>query len=82
MATRRYRIVSSEVLQRIPFDGIVDGINGAVGNVCGDIFIVERKEGFPLNDRWLSHEAIIAYMNEPPWYDEVKYNDYSFIYNN
>lgn len=69
MATRRYRIITAAALQRIPFDGIVDGIEHQRASLNGALYMVERADGYEVNHRWMSHSAALAVLDAGGWSD-------------
>lgn len=62
-ATYRYRIMSAEALSRIPTEGVSDPRM----NLAGTEGILERKAGYVLNDRWITHDEAIAITSGIEW---------------
>jgi hypothetical protein len=62
-ATYRYRIMSAEALSRIP----TEGVSEPRMNLAGTEGIIERKSGYPLNERWMTHEEAINITTGIEW---------------
>jgi hypothetical protein len=69
---RYYRIVSRQVFERIPFDGIVGNRESQRSNNDGNFFLVERAKGFPTNDRWLDVDEILSIVSAYDWWKDLE----------
>ncbi len=67
MDTKFYRIVTREVFERIPFDGILGERETQRQSIDGTHFVLERNAEFPINERWLSHGETLELMATPEW---------------
>ena len=76
MATRMYRVISAETMQRIPLDGIVNNRTNQYFNPSQEWVIVERQVGFVSNDRWLTHAQALTVLEQPEWLPQYNENDY------
>jgi len=68
-----YRVVSREVFERIPFDGIVGEASTQRVSLDGSQFIVERAANFTKNARWISHAEAIELVLGPEWISPNRY---------
>ena len=66
---KHYRVVSSEVFERIPFDGLVGHRPTQRMSIDGTQFIVERAAEFSKNSRWMNHAEAVAFVAAPEWND-------------
>ena len=62
-ATYRYRIMSAEALSRIP----TEGVSEPRMNLAGTEGIIERRPGYPLNERWMTHKEAINITTGIEW---------------
>jgi len=66
---RFYRVVSREVFERIPFDGLMGTAQTQRARRDGQYYIVERAPNFDVNDRWISYEEALNLVAQPDWTD-------------
>lgn len=71
-----YRVVTREVFERIPFDGLVGQPNTQRMSLDGSLFIVERAAEFSANARWISHAEAFILVSGPEWIDENRYQQH------
>ena len=76
MATRMYRVISAETMQRIPMDGIVNDRENQYYNPSQEWVIVERQDGFVSNERWLTHPQALIVLEQPEWLPPYNENDF------
>ena len=68
MITNYYRILTKEVFERIPVDGIVGGRNFRHKWSKNGLFVmVEREQGFNVNERWLTNEQALEVISTSDW---------------
>jgi len=67
MGTKFYRIVTSEVFNRIPKDGLHGLPEAQRFSLSGEFVIVQRAEGYAVNDRWLTHENALSLIKNSEW---------------
>ena len=63
-----YRIISREVFDRIPFEGIAGGKDARHRwNRDHSMVMVKRPFGMDANARWMSHGDAMAVLETPDW---------------
>ena len=62
-----YRIITIDVLNRVPIEGIDGDRSNQRVSVDGTKAIVERAEGFNANERWFTHEEALEIVAGPEW---------------
>lgn len=70
MDTNYYRVISIETLNRVPFDGLKGNMNTQRASLDAQFILVERAEGFSINDRWMSHSEAMQLIQTPEWKGE------------
>ncbi len=64
----KYRIISKEVFDRIPTDGIVGDRNTRQRwNRSHTSVMVKRPFGAEANDRWMNHDEAISILETEGW---------------
>jgi len=71
-----YRVVTREVFERIPFDGLVGDPPTQRMSIDGTQFIVERAAEFSKNSRWMNHAEAVAFVAAPEWNDPNPFPQY------
>jgi hypothetical protein len=68
MITNYYRVITAEVFQRIPVNGIVGGRDFR-HKWCkdGSLVMVEREQGFDVNERWITHDEALKIVSTSDW---------------
>lgn len=65
-----YRIVDIELLSRVPFDGLHGNRTTQRTSIDGTKAIVERKEGYTTNERWMNHDDALLIVATPEWTEQ------------
>jgi hypothetical protein len=66
---RFYRVVTRQVFERIPFDGLLGVPETQRPRRDGEYYIVERAPGFDVNERWMSYAEALELVAGPEWTD-------------
>jgi len=68
MITNFYRVITAEVFNRIPVDGIVVGREFRYKwSKDRTLVMVEREQGFDVNERWITHDEALAIVSTSEW---------------
>ena len=65
-----YRVINYDVLLRAPLNGLHGNLDTQRTSVDGKRVIVERREGYAINKRWVTHAEALAIVAGPDWSED------------